>query len=802
MDGSARQPAAQALSAGAILAVAEGLRWTDPQLSVALAEHVARSAGDDADARGAAERSAVLALGQSDHAAAVILRAVPLLHDAEREARATDAALLRCELALAAVRCEEVDGAEALLEPLAAGRVLPETVRADALVAWAAARAARGDVPGVDAAARQVEDLLGAPTDDVRRLTVQRSRAHARRAAGDATDALAVLRDATTGEASAESGRATAMLVAETVELLAELGRVDEAREAGAPVLATTPQATTALPVGRVRNTLARVSLTAGDLDTAARLAREAESDLLAHGHEAPAAEAVEVLADVAARRGESREALDELRRAHAHATAAREETTRARIALAVALARAEEPPPASDEPAPAPEEPAEVPPAADPDPLAAVRASLAALDVPGEASGPSPADLLSAALAATELGSFEDLTSPQGTEATAGSAEAPPAAPEQEPAPRRRRTRYRDEEDPGAALAAALAAARQGGIGAFATAAEPTPNGDQPQHGARDDAHPDPWGSARDAGSDDGAAETRSRRLARARARWETSDPLLPPRRPEAAIGDGTAPDGTGEQAGDDRRGRPDRPAEQHHAAHGERHHRHRAPPEKSADGGGAGAPDHDPAAGGLQVGPGGPSRFGDVGGSSGIGGAGLLGEDREAGRNGHGAVGGGQVMRDAARPITPRDDGPARAVHAVATGNGHVPAEPTGTDTRRDEEPVTVAGRRGDALGTVHGTSTADDDEYRRELALTLVDLLSEYEDAAPPPPVAGRTAATSAGPRADATPPAHSSRTGVPSARRADDSGPRLADLLADAMDAYHSADPGAHDRGARR
>ncbi|MDD7935408.1 hypothetical protein, partial [Actinomycetospora straminea] len=46
----------------------------------------------------------------------------------------------------------------------------------------------------------------------------------------------------------------------------------------------------------------------------------------------------------------------------------------------------------------------------------------------------------------------------------------------------------------------------------------------------------------------------------------------------------------------------------------------------------------------------------------------------------------------------------------------------------------------------------------------------------------------------------------RTGVPTARRADDSGPRLADLLADAMDAYHSADPGqaapADDRRARR
>ena len=121
----AGQPGVPGLSASAILAVAEGLRWTDPQLSVALAEHVARVAGADASARTAAERSAVLALGQSDRGAELIVRALPHLRAAEREGRIVDAGTLRCELSLAALRCGDVDAAESLLEPLAAGRVLP-----------------------------------------------------------------------------------------------------------------------------------------------------------------------------------------------------------------------------------------------------------------------------------------------------------------------------------------------------------------------------------------------------------------------------------------------------------------------------------------------------------------------------------------------------------------------------------------------------------------------------------------------------------------------------------------------------
>ena len=255
----AGQPGVPGLSASTILAVAEGLRWTDPQLSVALAEHVARVAGADASARTAAERSAVLALGQSDRGAELIVRALPHLRAAEREGRIVDAGTLRCELSLAALRCGDVDAAESLLEPLAAGRVLPPAARADALVAWAAARATRGDVAGVDAAGRQVDDLVGETADDARRLAVRRARAEARRHVGDTSGALEVLRVAVSDANVADGGRQAALLLADRVELLAGLGRRDEAREAGSPALAETPRATTSLALGRVRLSLIHI---------------------------------------------------------------------------------------------------------------------------------------------------------------------------------------------------------------------------------------------------------------------------------------------------------------------------------------------------------------------------------------------------------------------------------------------------------------------------------------------------------------------------------------------------------------
>ncbi|HWN25451.1 MAG TPA: hypothetical protein VNP37_00685, partial [Actinomycetospora sp.] len=515
MEVPARQAAVHGLSASAILEVAEGLRWSDPQLSVALAEHVARAVGDDHQVRAAAERAAVLALGQLERPAEVVLRALPHLREAEQADRSGNAALLRCEVALAAAQCGDADAAEALLEPLVGGRALPGAVRADALVAWTAARAGRGDVAGVDAAARQVADLVEGDVtdgaDQVRHVAVQRSRARARRVAGDVSGAAAVLLAVDPVPTAADGGRQAALLVADLVEVLGELGRSEEAREVGSPFLDGEPGPTTAPALGRLRCALARaVHLPAGDLDGAERLAREASEDLAARGQVAELAGAFDVLAAVAEARGDAQGLLEHLRRAHEHALAAHEDVTRARVALAAALARDEDrlvPPagpasgnrhaaevddrhdttaaaePSSDSTSerrhrrPSEDEAAvngDPGPAGSPPPVPREASHAAPVDAPEDAP-PSPKGT-SAGLALWEeldqrfgpdTGASIGEALARESEPTAGVAE-PEHVPGSEPMPesapvreagRRRRTRYREGPEPAGLLAAALAA-------------------------------------------------------------------------------------------------------------------------------------------------------------------------------------------------------------------------------------------------------------------------------------------------------------------------------------------------------
>ncbi len=808
----AGQPGVPGLSTSAILAVAEGLRWTDPQLSVALAEHVARAAGVDASARTAAERSAVLALGQSDRCAELIVRALPHLRAAEREGRVVDAGTLRCELSLAALRCGDADAAETLLEPLAAGRVLPPVVRADALVAWAAARATRGDVAGVDAAGRQVDDLVGETADDARRLAVRRARAEARRRAGDTSGALEVLRVAVRDANVADGGRQAALLLADRVELLAGLGRRDEAREAGTPALTETSTATTSLALGRLRCVLAQhVHLPAGEFETAERLAREAETDLAARGHEAQVAVAVEVLAAVAEGRGDARQALEELRRARPHLEAAHEEATRARAALAAALSRDEDRIPSvaatGDSPDPATGEDAD-----------GAWATVATRDAdPADIATDTTAPTVAEPAQTSQAFALDGLPTSSGPEEPEESApesdavpdDPPEPSPEAAAEPRRRRNRYREEGDPGDLLAAALAAAR-GEFVAFSSAsatAAPTATGTEPpEHGPAetltDDAPGDdaPGDEARsdeprsdeargddtpsdDTPSDDDPAAARRRRLARARARWEAPESILPRR-----------DDMPWSSRSDDRR---------------------------DEDGSDPLADRGHGATGLERPGPDGSDPLG-------LGRLTTGAPDEDRGRSG-------------SRPRDALDD-PDPATVAARPG-----AARTGTNGQngqngqnaRDANSRSALGQ-GATTGQGAGPGGADD-ELARELALTLVDLLSEYEDAGVPlggglthgsptplngtnghttvtpssalggrpagPAAAPRTStgtgATHANPSRNAEP--RGSRNGVPSARRADDSGPRLADLLADAMDAYHSAGPGpdaADDRRARR
>ncbi|WP_433782531.1 hypothetical protein ACQPX6_21925 [Actinomycetospora sp. CA-101289] len=812
MEARAGQAAVHGLSASAILAVAEGLRWSDPQLSVALAEHVARAVGDDHQVRAAAERSAVLALAQLDRPAEVVVRALPHLRDAERAGRSGDAAVLRCEVALAAAHCGDAEAAEALLEPLAGGRVLPGTVRADALVAWTAARAGRGDVAGVDAAARQVADLVeddgGDGADQVRRVAVQRSRARARRVAGDVAGAAAVLLAVDPVPTSADGGRQAALLVADLVEVLGELGRSAEAREVGAPLLDAEPGPTTAPALGRLRSALARaVHLPAGDLDAAERLAREASEDLAARGQVAELAGALDVLAGVAEARGDVQGLLQHLRRAHEHTLTAHEDVTRARVALAAALARDEDrlvstgrslvgdPPETAAEGEPGTPEPAESSadrharpsqdeaaeddasePVAPTTPSAASHASP--VDVPEDAptpNGTSPGLTLWEELdqrfgpdAATGASIGEALA--RESQPVAGAVE-PEHVPESDPLPepipetapvreagRRRRTRYREDSEPAGLLAAAIAARAADG--------DDPPGGDETpasDRGAVAGARTDPPAEAPGDAS----------------VPWWADAPGVDPADP---LGSGTAAGpvaGTpGPDGPDDDAGATPSSVDEAAAARSRRPARARARwevPDSLLPRRGDGPP---------------PAGEPEPGAERG----GWPGEDRANGHDGHDH---GDRGHDRRPP--PRRSDPATTTVAAASG--------------RPEQPERDRPAPGGA-----------DDELARELALTLVDLLAEYQDPAVPlggpgtaTPTPARPPSARAAPRPSRTGtngsaprrrPPRGEQSGVPAARppaEPDAPGPRLADLLADAMDVYHRSDPDpapADDRRARQ
>jgi hypothetical protein len=201
----------------------------------------------------------------------------------------------------------------------------------------------------------------------------------------------------------------------------------------------------------------------------------------------------------------------------------------------------------------------------------------------------------------------------------------------------------------------------------------------------------------------------------------------------------------------------------------------------------------------------------------------------------NGHDPLGGGRgpggpapVPRDQARGAADQTD---RETHersaAPTTGQGAGRVDDRAQDDRAqdervragrtaldDPEPDNVAGRFAVPAGTGAGgparAPDGVDDELAQELALTLVDLLSEYQDpgvplgatrspgiptATPPPghspPAASARPARTRGGRGSAP---RSARSPVPPARGSEDSGPRLADLLAEAMDVYHAAGPG--------
>ena len=308
-------------SAATLLEVADGLRWRDPHLSAALAEHAARLAGDE-QVRGAAQRSAARALGELDHAAEIVGRAVPLLRTAAAQGRRADVAALRCDLAGAALLCGDHDLARRLVEPLGDGAGLPTEVRVEVAVRSAQWRAALGRVAAVDDVAARARTTLD-PVPGPARVDLERARAAARAAAGDpaaAADVLGALdRGAGVDGSGSDGGRRAAYVALEHVTALLDQGDMAAAgrRAGGALAAATTPSTTR--PLGLLRTLLAhRAHAPAGDWEGAERLARAAESDLRGQGHDGDAARATSVLAGVAEARGELREALELLRSAHA----------------------------------------------------------------------------------------------------------------------------------------------------------------------------------------------------------------------------------------------------------------------------------------------------------------------------------------------------------------------------------------------------------------------------------------------------------------------------------------------------
>ncbi|NMO94143.1 hypothetical protein [Actinomycetospora sp. TBRC 11914] len=361
-----------ALSARAVLEVADGLRWTDPRLGAALAEHALRLAGDDDTVRTAAERSVIRSLAEIDRFDEVVSRAAPLLDAAlEREDRAEVAGLL-ADLAAVAVGVADDALPAGLLEPLAAETGLPGHTVAQAALVRAQLAASAGDVAAADRAAEEAAAALrdvAAPEADLVRRDLARARAAARRRSGDAASALTIVAGvASSGPGTdPDGGRRSLLAAADEVELLLDLGRRDDALARARTVLppGDAPPAVVR-PAARVRLLLAeRVHLAEGAHADAQALARGTATELESAGHEAAAARAWELVAAAAERGGELGAALAAVRRAHELESRSRDRRDPAlRVLTMIAASRPDLPAPPARPPSPTrPNDPASAPP-------------------------------------------------------------------------------------------------------------------------------------------------------------------------------------------------------------------------------------------------------------------------------------------------------------------------------------------------------------------------------------------------------------------------------------------------------
>ena len=230
-----------------LLGSAAALRWSRPDLTGAIADHVLEIADADADhglwlrAAGWAV-SARSATGDGRAVASEVLDGV-----VRRGAHVLDepaADRLRVELAVLATGAGRLATARTLLTPVSVADTVPE-LRADAL--GALARCAVEDRPAaVDGLLRRVESVwaeVGGPRGHIGTAAASLVAATAERRAGrpdaavaKAAEGLAHLDSARAGRSQSPSRHLAAGLAAEWISGLLDAGRTDEARDGCAPL--------------------------------------------------------------------------------------------------------------------------------------------------------------------------------------------------------------------------------------------------------------------------------------------------------------------------------------------------------------------------------------------------------------------------------------------------------------------------------------------------------------------------------------------------------------------------------------
>jgi hypothetical protein len=293
-----------------ILEVAASLRWSRPDLTVALAEHEragGAGGGQDVD-------SWLMAAGWALHGRAAVgdaraavadvvdgLRRGPTTEDGRPRLLSRSSALrLRTEIAAAAQVVGELDAARVLLAPVVAGTADAE-LRADALsvLALCAIEDAPAEVDGLVGGVREAWDEL----DGVRRevgvaatallaAVADRRRERPDRAAERAAEGIALLeRCRRVARIPTPCGHLAAALATEWVTALLDDGRVDEARRGCVPLVARlAAPVRPSRQVARLRLTVLRAAPGAGPDGVAGALERAASD---ASSSDAPDLEAV-----------------------------------------------------------------------------------------------------------------------------------------------------------------------------------------------------------------------------------------------------------------------------------------------------------------------------------------------------------------------------------------------------------------------------------------------------------------------------------------------------------------------------